>query len=86
MIKEKSQIRVLEKILIVFIIIATITIGSFLTVGVAEAYTKVRGYTTKRGTYVQPHYRTNSNSTKIDNWSTKGNINPYTGKKGHKNY
>jgi len=41
--------------------------------------------------YVQPsfhsqgHYRTNPNSTKIDNWSTKGNVNPFTGKPGTKN-
>jgi hypothetical protein len=42
----------------------------------------VRGYTTKSGTYVAPHRQTNPNGTKFDNWSTKGNINPYTGKPG----
>ncbi len=36
------------------------------------------------GTYVAPHYRTGSNSVKFDNWSTKGNVNPMTGKKGTK--
>lgn len=51
----------------------------------AFAYTHVQGYTKKNGTYVMPHYRTNPNHTKFDNWSTKGNINPYTGKKGYKN-
>jgi len=45
----------------------------------------VRGYTKKDGTYVQPHYRTSPNSTKSDNYSTKGNYNPYTGKEGTKN-
>src|SRR5689334_20520798 len=44
----------------------------------------VRGYTTKNGTYVAPHTQTNSNGTKLDNWSAKGNINPYTGKMGTK--
>ena len=34
------------------------------------------------GTYVAPHYRSNSNNTKSDNWSQRGNTNPYTGKRG----
>lgn len=42
----------------------------------------VRGYTRKDGTYVPPHDRTAPNDTKLDNWSTKGNINPETGKPG----
>ena len=43
---------------------------------------KVRGYVKKDGTYVAPHVRTSPNSTKSDNYSTKGNTNPYTGKAG----
>lgn len=46
---------------------------------------EVRGYEKKNGTYVAPHQQTNPNSTKADNWSTKGNVNPNTGKKGTKN-
>lgn len=42
----------------------------------------VRGHVRKDGTYVQPHQATNRNSTKLDNYSTKGNVNPYTGKPG----
>lgn len=42
----------------------------------------VKGYTKKSGTYVAPHHRTAPNKTKMDNYSTKGNTNPYTGKKG----
>jgi hypothetical protein len=42
----------------------------------------VRGYYRSNGTYVQPHYRSSPNSTALDNFSTKGNINPYTGKEG----
>ena len=48
----------------------------------AFADTYVRGYTKQNGTYVEPHYRTEPNHTILDNWSTKGNINPYTGKEG----
>jgi hypothetical protein len=44
----------------------------------------VKGYTKKDGTYVAPHDRTAPNSTKNDNWSTKGNVNPETGKPGTK--
>lgn len=43
-----------------------------------------RGYVKRDGTYVAPSRATNPNSTKIDNWSTKGNTNPYTGKQGTK--
>jgi len=44
----------------------------------------VRGHVTKNGTYVQPHRATNADGTKSNNWSQKGNVNPYTGKEGTK--
>ncbi|RQO68221.1 hypothetical protein DBR44_16235 [Aquitalea sp. FJL05] len=44
----------------------------------------VSGYTRQDGTYVAPHMQTNPNSTKNDNWSTRGNVNPYTGVYGSK--
>ena len=40
------------------------------------------GYTRSDGTYVQGHYKTNSNSTNHDNFSTSGNVNTYTGTVG----
>lgn len=48
----------------------------------AYASTYVNGYTRRDGTYVQGHYRSNPNHTRLDNYSTKGNYNPYTGKAG----
>ncbi|MDO8430174.1 MAG: hypothetical protein Q7S73_02305 [bacterium] len=46
----------------------------------------VKGYyKPSSGRYVMPSYRTSPNKTKIDNYSTKGNYNPYTGKKGYSN-
>ncbi len=48
----------------------------------ASADKSVKGYVKKDGTYVAPHYQTNSNSTRLDNYSSTPNINPYTGKKG----
>jgi len=45
----------------------------------------VREYTKKDGTHVKPHYRSAPNGSARDNWSTKGNENPHTGKEGTKN-
>lgn len=44
----------------------------------------VKGHIRKDGTYVQPHRATNQNKTQRDNWASKPNINPYTGKFGKK--
>jgi hypothetical protein len=44
----------------------------------------IKGYSKSDGTYVAPSHATNPNSSKYDNWSTKGNVNPYTGKEGTK--
>lgn len=43
------------------------------------------GYYRSNGTYVQGYNSTNPNGTTSDNWSTKGNTNPYTGKEGTRN-
>ncbi|CAM3269718.1 hypothetical protein SPAN111604_14090 [Sphingomonas antarctica] len=48
----------------------------------AQSSHAVRGYTRRDGTYVAPHQQTNPNSTRLDNWSTRGNVNPYTGQIG----
>jgi tetratricopeptide (TPR) repeat protein len=42
----------------------------------------VRGYTRSNGTYVAPYYRSAPDGNFYNNWSTKGNVNPYTGKPG----
>jgi hypothetical protein len=43
---------------------------------------EVRGYVRQDGTYVAPHMQTNPNNSLLDNYSTRGNVNPYTGKPG----
>lgn len=73
----------MRKIIVLLFAIATL----FVTVSVAspkaEAYSyRVRGYYRSSGTYVQPYYRTSPNSYKYDNYSYKGNYNPYTGRYG----
>jgi len=44
--------------------------------------TYVHGYTKSDGTYVEPHYRSAPDTSTYNNWSTKGNVNPYTGEAG----
>lgn len=46
----------------------------------------VRGYTKRDGTYVAPHMRSRPDKSFDNNWSTRGNVNPYTGKPGTKDY
>jgi len=46
----------------------------------------VRGYYRKDGTYVPPHKRTAPDERFENNWSTVGNVNPYTGKPGTKSW
>lgn len=70
----------MKKLLLVLILL----IGVLLFSISAEARTtRVKGYyKPSTGRYVAPHYKTTPNKTKFDNFSTKGNYNPYTGKKG----
>lgn len=51
----------------------------------ASAQVYVHGYTTKNGTYVAPHYRSSPDGNVLNNWSTRGNVNPYTGQVGTRN-
>lgn len=62
-------------------------IGIFSFAGSAEAKTiRVRSYyKPSTHTIVPSHYKTAPNRTRLDNYSTKGNYNPYTGKRGTKN-
>ncbi len=73
-----QQIQTLKRAIIFLtaILVYAITFG--------QGQTHVQGYYRSNGTYVQGHYRTLPNSTVLDNWSMKGNINPYTGKEGTK--
>ena len=50
----------------------------------ASAQVYVQGYTKKDGTYVAPHYRSSPDGNPYNNYSTLGNVNPYTGQVGTK--
>lgn len=62
----------------ILVVIASI---GFTTVAEARD-TYVHGYTRKDGTYVEPYHRTAPNTTRLDNYSTYPNVNPYTGQQG----
>ncbi len=40
--------------------------------------TYIEGYYRNDGTYVEPHYRSQPDSYEDNNYSTRGNLNPYT--------
>lgn len=72
----------MKKLIVSFLVALIMLVG---VGGMAEAKTvKVKSYyKPSTGRYVAPHYKTSPNKTKFDNYSTKGNYNPYTGKKGY---
>lgn len=59
------------------ILVLICVVGSF-----AHADQWVNGYARSNGTYVQGYERTSPNNTRLDNYSTQGNTNPYTGQSG----
>lgn len=68
------------------IIIAAVTL--FLAAAVASPAeakpVKVKGGFSKKGIYRKNHVRSAPNSNRLDNYETKGRINPRTGKPGKK--
>ena len=57
---------------------------SMYSVGTNTSVRYQQAYTRKDGTFVQGHYRTISNSTNHDNFSTSGNYNSFTGSTGYR--
>lgn len=52
--------------------------------GSNPSHNHVGGYVKHDGTYIAPHERSKSDGKFNNNWSTKGNDNPQTGKDGTK--
>jgi hypothetical protein len=42
----------------------------------------VNPYYRDNGGFVMPHYQTNPNGNPYDNWSSRPNVNPFTGRAG----
>jgi hypothetical protein len=60
----------------------TIVLALVSTFSFAQSHVWVNGHTRSNGSQVTGHYRTSQDYTKNNNWSTIGNVNPYTGKAG----
>lgn len=65
---------------IIMILVLVISLISLAAVANADVY--VRGYYRSSGTYVVPHYRSNPDGIRSNNWSCCRNTNPYTGEVG----
>jgi hypothetical protein len=57
-------------------------LAALSTIAFAQVY--VNPYVKRDGTVVEGHFRSSPNSTDLDNYSTRGNVNPYTGEAGTK--
>jgi hypothetical protein len=70
-----------------FLASLVLTLGLLFSASVEAKTIKVKSYyKPSTGTYVNSYYKTSPNTRKSDNYSSKGNYNPYTGKKGTKSY
>jgi hypothetical protein len=65
----------MKRLLIAAGVLAFVTGGAY-----ADNY--VNGYYRNDGTYVQPHFRSDPDSSRLNNYSTQGNYNPYTEQQG----
>lgn len=75
------EIKIFIKKIIMFIVLSVFILAT--SFNLADAAVRVRGHFRKNGAYVQPYYRSSPNSYRFDNYSTRGNYNPFTGKKGY---
>ena len=67
----------MKKLFIILVITLMTSAVSF-----AQSTRYQRGYVKKNGTYVTGHYKTQSDRTNHNNFSTISNTNPYTGSRG----
>ena len=64
-----------------FLLVAAVVAGALATPALAyDVYH--RGYVTRNGIYVAPHIQTSPDRNIWNNYSTRPNINPYTGRQG----
>ena len=75
-----KNLRFMKNVLVLLFIVMMTT-----TVAMAQSHKYQRGYVRKStGTYVTGHYKTRSDRTNHNNFSTRGRSNPYTGSKGYR--
>lgn len=54
--------------------------ASFAATAFAQTY--VKPHVRKDGTYVEGHYRSSPDNSRINNYGSQGNFNPYNGQQG----
>ena len=64
------------------LLISAILLAS--SVASVQADVWINGYYNSYGTWVQGHYRSSPDSSFSNNYSSWGNTNPYTGRRGYK--
>jgi hypothetical protein len=96
MIRSHSPMRILQALLLSLVLMVGSAVGSTAprhatktktvarTGDSSHSVKTVKAYIKKNGAPVQTYKRTAPNRTQKDNFSTQGNVNPYTGKKGTK--
>ena len=82
----------MKKLFVSFIVCIIATASSFAQYSTRRSYSSYgatnssvryqQGYIRSNGTYVNGHFKTNTNRTNHDNFSTRGNINTFTGRSG----
>ena len=69
----------MKKALIPLLAVLTLATSAF-----AQGYHYVQPHVRSNGSFVQPHYQTNPDRSFGNNWSTMGNVNPFTGQQGYR--
>lgn len=59
-----------------------VCIAALIAAPVMAGDNYVRPHVRSDGTYVEGHYRSNPDSSRLNNYGTQGNYNPYTGQTG----
>jgi hypothetical protein len=73
--------KVISKSICFRLSLAAVVYFAAIFASTANAATElVHGHQKKNGKFVQSHTRSKANNTQRDNWSSKGNTNPRTGK------
>lgn len=67
-----------------FVMFLSLTLAVLSSVSTAWADEYVNGYYRQDGTYVQPYVRSSPDNSYNNNWSVRGNTNPYTDQQGTK--
>jgi len=65
-------------------LLAVIGLSTAASTSFAQGYHWVNPYSRSNGTYVQGHYQTNPDGNFHNNWSSQGNVNPFTGQRGYR--